>query len=138
VVKAGPSFSTQREEAATQMIELIRAYPDAAPLIGDLLAKSLDWPGAEEIAERMEMMLPPQLRGEGAEGAPAGPPQEQVQAMMQQMQSQMQALATENEQLKAQYELKSQELQVKAYDAETKRIQAMKPPPLPREVSSAA
>jgi len=138
VVKAGPSFSTQREEAATQMIELIRAYPDAAPLIGDLLAKSLDWPGADEIAERMEMMLPPQLRGEGAEGAPAGPPQEEVAAMMQQMQTQLQALATENEQLKAQYELKAQEIQVKRFDAETKRIQAMKPPPLPKEVGGFA
>ena len=45
------------------MIEMIRAYPAIAPLIGDLLAKNLDWPGADEIAERLKAMLPPQLQG---------------------------------------------------------------------------
>ena len=52
-VRAGPSFASRREEAASQMIELIRAYPPAAPLIGDLLARNLDWPGAEEVARRL-------------------------------------------------------------------------------------
>jgi hypothetical protein len=61
---AGPSFTSRREEAATQMIELIRAYPPAAPLIGDLLAKNLDWPGADEIAKRLKAMLPAQIQGE--------------------------------------------------------------------------
>lgn len=52
-VRAGPSFASRREEAASQMIELIRAFPPAAPLIGDLLARNLDWPGAEEVARRL-------------------------------------------------------------------------------------
>jgi hypothetical protein len=52
-VRAGPSFASRREEAASQMIELIRAFPPAAPLIGDLLAKNLDWPGADEVARRL-------------------------------------------------------------------------------------
>lgn len=139
IVKAGPSFSSQREEAAAQMIDLIRAYPDAAPVIGDLLAKNLDWPGAEEVAERLEKMLPEQLRPQkdGEEPDP-GVPQQEVAAIVQQMQAQMQALATENEQLKAEYDLKAQEIQVKAFDAETKRIQAMKPTPLPQDMGEAA
>ncbi len=62
-VEAGPSFTTRREEAASQMIALIQAFPQAAPVLGDLLAKNLDWPGAEEIAERLKMLLPPQLQG---------------------------------------------------------------------------
>ena len=49
-VETGPSFTTRREEAASQMTELIRAYPAAAPVLGDLLAKNLDWPDADEIA----------------------------------------------------------------------------------------
>ena len=57
-VSAGPSYTSRREEAASQMIELIRAYPPAAPLIGDLLAKNLDWPGADEIAKRLAGMVP--------------------------------------------------------------------------------
>ena len=136
VVKVGPSFNTRREEAASQMIELIRAYPDAAPIIGDLLAKNLDWPGADEVAERLKAMLPPQVKGD--DGEDQGVPQEQVAQMVQQLQTQMQALATENEQLKAQYDLKAQDLQIKAFDAETKRIQAMKPSKLPESTTEAA
>lgn len=57
-VRAGPSFTSRREEAASQMIDLIRAYPAAAPVIGDLLARNLDWPGADEIAERLGRLVP--------------------------------------------------------------------------------
>ncbi|OOZ38321.1 portal protein [Solemya elarraichensis gill symbiont] len=53
-VRSGPSFTSKREEAATQMIELLRNFPQAAPVIGDLLAKNLDWPGADEIAKRLK------------------------------------------------------------------------------------
>jgi hypothetical protein len=62
------------------MIELIRAYPAAAPLIGDLLAKNLDWPGAEEIADRLHKLLPQALQGDSAEGQAA---QAQMQALAQ-------------------------------------------------------
>lgn len=64
VVESGPSFGTKRTEAALQMTEMIRANPAVAPLIGDILAKNLDWPGADEIADRMRKMLPPQIQGE--------------------------------------------------------------------------
>ncbi|MDP3385038.1 MAG: portal protein, partial [Phenylobacterium sp.] len=66
-VRAGPSFTSRREEAATQMIQLIQAYPAAAPVIGDLLARNLDWPGADEIAQRLSSLLPAQVRGEAPE-----------------------------------------------------------------------
>lgn len=55
-VSAGPSFTTRRQEAAEQMMEMIRVYPAVAPLVGDLIAKKLDWPGADEIAERLKRM----------------------------------------------------------------------------------
>jgi hypothetical protein len=57
-VTTGPSFTTRRQEAATEMTEFIRSYPEAAPVIGDLLVKNLDWPGADEIAERLKKMVP--------------------------------------------------------------------------------
>ena len=74
--EAGPSFTTKREEAALQMTEFIRAFPPAAQLIGDLVAKNMDWPGADDIAKRLKAMLPPQLQGQNP----------QVQAIQQQMQ----------------------------------------------------
>lgn len=76
-VEAGPSFTTRREEAATQMMQLIQAFPQAAPVIGDLVAEKLDWPGAAEIARRLKTLLPPALReNESGQGQqPAPPPQ---------------------------------------------------------------
>ncbi|WP_323012903.1 portal protein [Devosia sp.] len=63
-VSTGPNYQTMRQETAEQMMQLIQAYPDAAPLIGDILVKSLDWQGADEIAERLKKMLPAQIKGE--------------------------------------------------------------------------
>lgn len=87
VVETGPSFTTRREEAAAQMTELIRAFPAAAPIVGPELAKNLDWPGADKIAEKMEAQQSGQV-----------PPE--AQKAMQEMQAQLQQLAQENQQLK--------------------------------------
>ncbi len=70
-VDTGPSYATQRMEAADSMIEFARGVPEAAPLIADLIARNMDWPGAEEIAERLKKTLPPAISG--APPAPPGP-----------------------------------------------------------------
>lgn len=93
-VSTGPSYTTQRQETAEQMMMLIQAYPAAAPLIGDILVKSLDWKGAEEIAERLKKMLPPQVTG-----APAIPPE--VQKLIEDGKQKLMELQQENQQLKA-------------------------------------
>jgi hypothetical protein len=65
-VTTGPSFTSRREEAAYQMTEMMRALPASAPILGKHLAKNLDWPGADEIAEELEAassgQLPPQVQ----------------------------------------------------------------------------
>lgn len=84
VVTVGPSFTTQRTEARQSMSEFIQYYPAAAPVIGDLYAKSMDWPGAEEVAERLEYLLPPEIRAakmakKVADGEIPPPPPPEVQ-----------------------------------------------------------
>ena len=79
--EVGPSYATKREEAASQMMELGRAYPPLMQIAGDLLAKNLDWPGADDIAERLKAMLPPQIQGKNPQAA-------QMQQQMQMMDSQ--------------------------------------------------
>ncbi len=76
VVSIGPSFSTEREEAAENMIAFINAIPAAGPLVADLLAKNMDWPGADEIEKRLKLLLPPQLQtpATGTGGGPPPPP----------------------------------------------------------------
>lgn len=136
-VSAGPSFTSRRDEAATQMMEFIRVFPQAAPLIGDLLARNLDWPGADEVADRLKAMLPPQAAGQV-------PPI--VQQLQQQLQQQdkmareavgqlQQQLAQANQklndktidaQLKARdQELQAQKVAIDAQKAETDRIKVV-------------
>lgn len=73
VVAVGPSYTTQRDEAADNMIAFIQAVPQAGPLILDLLARNMDWPGADEIEKRLKLLLPPQLQ-QGIPGQPPAPP----------------------------------------------------------------
>ena len=61
VVSTGPGFQTKRQEAAAGMIEMTKAWPPMMQLAGDLLVKNLDWPGHEELAERLRKAMPPQL-----------------------------------------------------------------------------
>jgi hypothetical protein len=63
-VKIGPSYATRRAEAADSMLQFMQAVPQAASVAGDLVARNMDWPGADEIAERLRRMLPPQVTGE--------------------------------------------------------------------------
>ena len=112
VVKAGPSFQTQRQEAAKAINELIHAYPPIAQVAGDLLVKNMDFPDADKIAERLR----PQ-QGQG-------PSPEQVQAMQAQMQGMQQALAAGKEAYdKLQQTVNEQKLQLMRKDLEKTALQ---------------
>ena len=87
-VSMGPSYSTLRQEAADAMIQFGQAWPRLMEIAGDKVVKAMDWPGADEIAERIERTIPPELRGEEGEG----PPAEQLQVALQQLQAYAQQL----------------------------------------------
>lgn len=61
-VKIGPAYSTRRAETADAMLAFLQAVPQAAGLVGDLVARHMNWPGADEIADRLKRALPPQIR----------------------------------------------------------------------------
>lgn len=61
-IKTGPSYSTSREEAKEQLGMLLQSNPNLLNIIGDLYFESLDFRGADKIAERMKKLLPPQLQ----------------------------------------------------------------------------
>jgi len=58
-VTVGPSYQTQRTESAEALIQFMQAVPAAAQVIPDLVANNMDFPGAEEIAKRLQKTLPP-------------------------------------------------------------------------------
>jgi len=77
-ITVGPSYATKRMEAADSMLGFIQAVPQAAQVAGDLIAKAMDWPGAEDIAERLRMLLPPGIDPELDAERPQPPPDPEV------------------------------------------------------------
>lgn len=113
----GPDYGTQREEAFNALSQIIMQNPDLVKVAGDLLMKSADFPLADELAERLERMVPPELKGEG--------PNPQVVQLQQQMQAMQQLLASMGERLKEKGDEeahKGAEVDVRAYEAVTKRL----------------
>lgn len=119
-ISVGPSNQTRRQAAVESMIQFVQAYPNAFPLIGDLLAENMDWPGAKQIAERLKAMLPPQLQEKDGPGA-AMALQQQVMQMEQAMQ-QMQAQLQEAQQMLQSKQIEAQaKVHIATIEAETKK-----------------
>lgn len=115
----GPSYASRREEAANQMIEFVRGFPQAAPVIGDLLAKNLDWPGADEIAERLQALYQKTYGGD-QDGIPP-----QVKAQIQQGVALIQQLQGELSALKADKAIDQMKARTDAFEAETDRMKVI-------------
>ncbi len=64
-LETGPSYATQRQEAADLQMELLRVLgPDRAANIVHLIVQNLGVPGSEEVARVLRMMLPDALKTE--------------------------------------------------------------------------
>lgn len=125
---SGPSYATKRQEAFNAFERIMTASPDLVEKAGDLMFRSADFPLADELAERLKRGVPPALLGE------APPPAViQLQGQVQQMTGvikHLTGLLAENE-LKlhgkqAKIEGNAAQKGIDIYDAETKRISALK------------
>lgn len=128
-VTTGPSYTTRRVEAAEAMTQMVQGNPELWTVIGDQIVKSMDWPGAEDMAERLKLTLNPAVqemlgKEEGEEELPP-----QAKAAMDQMQQQVQQLdqalqgamgdLEKAEQDKRQLEVKLQQTESKFIKADT-------------------
>ena len=118
----GPSYGTRRQEAFNAFSQIAAQNPQMMSIVGDLLFKSADFPGADEIAERLERLVPPAATGNG--------PSPQEQHMQLQVQNLQQALAkTLNDLTAAKLEAKNKSEQntISEYDAVTSRLKTLLP-----------
>lgn len=67
-VKTGASYTTARLEASEKMSNAMSANPALWSVIGDLYFKNSDYPGSDEIAERLRRSIPPELLEDREEG----------------------------------------------------------------------
>lgn len=88
VIDTGPSYATQRQEASAILGELASRDPRVMEIAGDILFRAMDFPMAEQMAERWEKTIPPNLQDDKGQ-APIPP---QAQAQMQQMGQQMEQM----------------------------------------------
>ena len=111
-VSIGPSYATKRQESADSMLGFAQVAPELVPRWADLFAAAQDWPGAQEIADRVR---PADVPGKGE--APIPP----------QAQQQIQQLTQENEQLKMAADQMAQIIQGKQVETSSKeRMQTQK------------
>lgn len=129
-ITTGASYTTRRVEAAQAMMEAVQVFPQLMEVAGDIIAKAQDWPGAQELAERLRKTIPPQLlEGENDEyGQPkqnpnAIPPE--LQQAMAEGQQVIQQQAQELEGMKADKSLEERKLEIDLFNAETQRIKVL-------------
>lgn len=126
-VTVGPSYTTQRQEAAQMMIDLAQGVsdPQISLVMRYLAIKNMDWSGAEDLAGILKKMLPPQLVEDKEEqepviNTPMGPiPASQVGQVMAQMQSQLEQAA---QQIKQAGDLREEDMRVRESKAEVQRM----------------
>jgi hypothetical protein len=59
MVTTGPGYMTKRQEALDAMSQILQSNPQLWAVAGDLFIKNMDWPGAQEMAERFKKILDP-------------------------------------------------------------------------------
>lgn len=127
----GPSFGTQRQEAFNAFTQIVSQNKELIQVAGDLMFKNADFPGADEMAERLKRGVPQQYLG--------GAPDPQVTDLQQKLQLAMQhagGMAKDADEqvsdLKRQLQMaqdalkaKDTALDLERYKAETARIAAV-------------
>jgi len=86
VVKTGPSFATLRQEAVEIYSNIATNFPEIWAVAGDLIMMSMDLPYADDIADRLKTILPPEIQQTLNQDTEVPP---EVQQMMQQAQAAM-------------------------------------------------
>ena len=127
VVDSGPSYATKRQEAAESMMAFVQADPAVLQIAGDLIVRNLDWPGADEIAERMKVMLPPQIqqtmKSEEEDGQPKVDPQ--MEQQMNQMADMVEHLSQELKTAQEKVGSDEDKLDIERFKAQTDRMKVI-------------
>jgi hypothetical protein len=127
VVSVGASFTTKRLEAAEFLTQTAQAAKDpiTAQIITYLALKSQDWPGANEAADMLKKLLPPQvLEDENAKESDPEAMMQKVQQAATQLGQREAQLNQVHEQVAAEAEESHKKMQA-ATDQEQKAKDAM-------------
>jgi hypothetical protein len=130
VAEVGPSYGTRRAEAFNAYSQILAQNHNLFTVIGDLMMRAADFPGADDMAERLRNMVPPQ-----ALGGP-GPEVQQLQAQLEHTTQTAQQLLQKADaelahvraalvQAQEQAREKGRSVDIDDYKAETERLKAV-------------
>jgi hypothetical protein len=126
MVTTGPGYMTKRQEALDAMSQILQSNPQLWSVAGDLFIKNMDWPGAQEMAERFKKILDPKVLATGDESPEMAAAQQQMEVMAEELNRMVDIIeGVQADVAKREVDIKEYKAQVDAYDAETKRISAM-------------
>ena len=126
VVTTGPSYMTKRQESMDAMSQILQGNPQLWSVAGDLFVKNMDWPGAQELADRLAKTIDPKLLENGDKDPALQAAEQQMQAMGQEMEQMYAMMQNFQKSVEVQdLERKNFEAEIKAYQAETQRISAV-------------
>lgn len=135
-ISSGPTYDTLRQEALASMVEVAGKWPKLMDLAGDKVVRAMDWPGSEDIADRIERSIPTNILGNDDEDgeviqtsqgplpiAQAGQAIDQMHQTMQAMDEAIKKSGLLDKQNKSkELDLKAEENEIKRYQAETDRL----------------
>jgi hypothetical protein len=135
VVTTGPSYMTKRQESMDAMSQILQGNPQLWSVAGDLFVKNMDWPGAQELADRLAKTIDPKLLENGDKDPALQAAEQQLQAMGQEMEQMYAMMQNFQKSVEVQdLERKNFEADIKAYQAETQRISAVSAGMTPEQI----
>lgn len=58
VMDVGPGYQTKRQEGSEAMMQLVKGFPQIAEVGGDIIVRGMDFPGAQQLADRLAASNP--------------------------------------------------------------------------------
>jgi len=151
-VKAGPSYTTLRQEAADGLTQMMQGNPGVAAVVAPIWARMQDWPEADKLSKALLAMAPPPvqqaLSDDGQQADDPAKLKQQLQQLEQQAQQMHQMLEQASQKLQemqadqkaTQIEqiAKAAELEIREYEAETNRLKVVGAGLSPEQVAAIA
>jgi hypothetical protein len=138
MTKAGPSYTTLREEASDGLTELMKGQPAIAAVVAPIWARMQDWPEADKLSKALLAMAPPPVQQALADENKADDidsVKQQLEQCQQQLQHMQGLVQQAGDQLaKAQADekqaqvdglTKAAQLKIDQYNAETQRMKVL-------------
>jgi hypothetical protein len=125
MVITGPNYMTKRQEALEGMAQILQGNKELWAVAGDLFVKSMDWPGAQELAKRLKKMVDPKILEEGDDSPALASAKQQIEVMGQEMDRLHQMLESVKDSFEARdIAVKEFKADIDAFKAQTERAAA--------------